>query len=88
MLAPERSLRSLLVVPPLRRCAVPRSIIEAIKQGDLTFEPNKQPLVNVKATKAMPGTTEKLDVLASRVARGEPLWHPGDRQTYDDGDKG
>jgi len=64
---------------------VPRSLLEAIKQGDFTFEPptGEQP-VHVKATAAMPGTSEKLDVLAERLRQGLPLWHPSDRRSYDD----
>jgi hypothetical protein len=30
-------------------------------------------------TDAMPGTKEKLSVLAERVEEGLPLWHPEDR---------
>jgi hypothetical protein len=62
---------------------VPRSILEAIQQGDWDFEPAGQQPVNLKATAALPGTTEKLDVLAERLKKGEPLWHPSDRLTYD-----
>ena len=64
---------------------MPRSLLEAIKQGDFTFEPptGEQP-VHVKATAAMPGTSEKLDVLAERLLQGLPLWHPSDRRSYDD----
>ncbi len=66
---------------------MPRSILEAIKQGDWNFEPNGQQPVNIKATGAMPGTTEKLDVLADRLRQGLPLWHPSDRVSYDDREK-
>ncbi len=64
---------------------MPRSLLEAIKQGDFTFEPptGEQP-VHVKATAALPGTSEKLDVLAERLRQGLPLWHPSDRRSYDD----
>lgn len=62
---------------------MPRSVLEAIKQGDWSFEPPGQQLVNLKATAAMPGTTEKLKVLAERLAKGEPLWHTKDRITFD-----
>ena len=64
-----------------------RSVLEAIKQGDWNFEPSGQQVVNLKATAAMPGSTEKLDVLAERLRQGSPLWHPSDRLTYDDGEK-
>lgn len=62
---------------------MPRSILEAIKQGDWAFEPTGQEPVNLKATGALPGTTEKLDVLADRLRQGLPLWHPQDRLNYD-----
>jgi hypothetical protein len=32
----------------------------------------------------MPGTDEKLEVLAARIRAGLPLWHRGDRTDYDD----
>ena len=63
---------------------MPRSVLDAIKQGDWTFEPGGQEPVNLKATSAMPGTIEKLDVLAERLRQGLPLWHPSDRRSYDD----
>ena len=63
-----------------------RSVLEAIKQGDWDFEPSSQQVVNLKATAAMPGTNEKLDVLADRLRQGLPLWHPSDRRSYDDGE--
>jgi hypothetical protein len=62
---------------------VPRSVIDAIKQGDLTFEPARGAAANSQATIALPGTSEKIDVLARRLAEGEPLFHPRDRVTYD-----
>ena len=64
-----------------------RSVLEAIKQGDWNFEPNGQQVVNLKATAAMPGSTEKLDVLAERLRQGLPLWHPSDRLSYEDVEK-
>jgi hypothetical protein len=66
---------------------VSRSVLEAIKQGDWNFEPNGQQVVNLKATAAMPGSTEKLDVLAERLRQGLPLWHPSDRLSYEDIEK-
>jgi hypothetical protein len=33
-------------------------------------------------TEAPAGSRQKLDVLAERVRRGEPLWHPEDRSDY------
>ena len=63
---------------------MPRSVLEAIKQGDWSFEPTVDQPVQLKATAALPGTAEKLDVLAERLRQGLPLWHPADRQSYDD----
>jgi hypothetical protein len=48
------------------------------------FEPTDMESQQFVATKAMPGTTAKLSVLAERVRLGLPLWHPSDRQEYDD----
>jgi hypothetical protein len=62
---------------------VARSIIDAIKQGDWTFEPASREEADSNATAALPGTAEKIDVLARRLAEGEPLFHPRDRLTFD-----
>ena len=35
------------------------------------------------ATDALPGSPEKLEILARRIRDGLPLWHPDDRHTYD-----
>ena len=67
---------------------MPRSLLEAIRQGDWNFEPSADlaaPPPN--ATNAMPGTEEKLVVLAQRLAGGLPLWHPADRRSYNDADR-
>jgi len=63
---------------------VSHSVLEAIKQGDWTFEPSSQQVVNLRATAALPGTSEKLNVLAERAKLGLPLWHPRDRLTYEE----
>ena len=34
------------------------------------------------STEAPAGSRHKLDVMAQRVQRGEPLWHPEDRSDY------
>jgi hypothetical protein len=67
---------------------VSHSVLDAIKQGEWDFEPSSQQVVNLKATAAMPGTNEKLDVLAERLRQGLPLWHPADRRSYDEREKG
>jgi hypothetical protein len=65
---------------------VSRSVLEAIKQGEWNYEPASVSTGDVSATGAMPGSVEKLDVLAERLRRGLPLWHPRDRISYDDED--
>jgi hypothetical protein len=62
------------------------SVLEAIKLGQWDFEPKEKEQEQFQATGAMPGTTAKLDVLAERVRLGLPLWHPSDRQDYDESD--
>jgi hypothetical protein len=59
-----------------------RNVFEAIvKYGhDEDFAPVEDD--GFSATEAPAGSKEKLDVLAARVLRGEPLWHPEDRPDY------
>jgi hypothetical protein len=59
-----------------------RNVFEAIlKYGhDEDFTPCEHE--GFEATEAPAGSKEKLDVLAARVMRGEPLWHPDDRADY------
>lgn len=61
-----------------------RSILEAIKLGFWDYEPPDIDSSYFDATDAMPGTREKLDVLADRIREGLPLWHPYDRDDMDD----
>jgi hypothetical protein len=63
---------------------VPNSILEAIKMGIWDFEPEEIPEDQFESTVALPGTDEKLDILAMRVQQGQPLWHRHDRTNYDD----
>ena len=63
---------------------MPRSVLEAIRQGDWAFEPQTAQATKLDATAALPGSAEKLDVLAERLRQGLPLWHPADRLSYDD----
>ena len=66
-----------------------RSLLEAIKQGDFNFEPPTATNSSgqMPSTAALPGTSEKLDVLAERMRLGLPLWHPSDRRSFDDASK-
>ncbi len=59
-----------------------RNVFEAIlKYGhDEDFVPDDSN--GFESTQAPAGSKEKLDVLAERVQRGEPLWHPDDRPDY------
>lgn len=61
-----------------------RSVLDAIKEGLWNYEPAKVSEGEIEATVALPGTTEKLDVLAERLRMGLPLWHPSDRISYDE----
>jgi hypothetical protein len=63
---------------------VPQSVLDAIKSGNWNFEPQEFMAVNnFNSTSALPGTDQKLEVLAERIRNGLPLWHPEDRLTYD-----
>src|SRR6478752_3073121 len=59
-----------------------KNVFEAIlKYGhDEDFAPKQGEAF--KATQAPAGTREKLEVLADRVRRGQPLWHDDDRADY------
>lgn len=61
-----------------------KSVLEAIKEGRWDYEPDIVEERRYDATRAMPGTDEKLEVLAARVRAGLPLWHGGDRRDFDD----
>lgn len=63
---------------------MPQSVLEAIRLGMWNFEPGHRPTLPVRPTAAMPGSQEKLEVLAERLRQGLPLWHPEDRLSYDD----
>ncbi len=63
---------------------MPNSVLEAIKMGIWDYEPERLETGRYDSTQALPGTEEKLAVLARRVRNGLPLWHPDDRRTYED----
>jgi len=63
---------------------VPQSVLDAIKLGLWDFEPEEHDSTDYASTQALPGTDAKLAVLSERVSRGLPLWHPKDRQSYDE----
>ena len=59
-----------------------KNVFEAIlKYGhDEDFAPSTSE--DFHSTDAPAGSKTKLDVMAERVRRGEPLWHPEDRADY------
>ena len=63
---------------------MPNSVLDAIKLGIWDYEPESRKEGAYDSTHALPGTNDKLAILADRVERGLPLWHPEDRRTYDD----
>jgi len=63
------------------------SVIDAIRSGILDFEPVDQKTSEFDETEAMPGTEEKVGILAERIRQGLPLWHPEDRNSYSDEDE-
>lgn len=63
---------------------MPDSVLDAIKQGIWDFEPEDEECLGCDPTEALPGTQEKLAILAERVEQGLPLWHPEDRRSYDE----
>ena len=65
---------------------MPNSVLDAIKMGVWNFEPCDVERDRFDSTGALPGTREKLDILAERVRQGLPLWHDADRRYYDDVD--
>ena len=58
---------------------MPKSVLEAIKMGIWDFEPPDVEFTRYEAANAMPGTREKLTILAERAQRGLPLWNAKDR---------
>ena len=61
-----------------------RNVLDAIQDGDWLFEPEEVDPKLYPATTAIPGTGEKLEVLAARVRAGLPLWHKADRCDYEE----
>lgn len=65
---------------------MPRSVLEAVLSGVWDFEPSETEANKYEATEALPGSREKLEVMARRIRRGLPLWHPEDRNSVQDPD--
>lgn len=60
------------------------SVLDAIKQGRLDFEPEHIGNDDFDSTEALPGSSEKVRKIAERVQIGLPLWHSDDRLSFDD----
>src|SRR5215813_3566332 len=67
-----------------RSSSVPISVLEAVKMGLWDYEPPKVAEASFDATRALPGSNEKLSILAERLRAGLPLWHPKDSRNYAD----
>lgn len=63
---------------------MPNSVLDAIKLGQWDFEPEHVPKNEFDATRALPGTDDKLAIMAERLRQGLPLWHPEDPLNFDD----
>ena len=61
---------------------VTRNVFQVILESghDEDFAPLES--MEFSATDAPAGSAEKIEVLAQRIMRGEPLWHPEDRSDY------
>ncbi len=66
---------------------MPESVLDAIRQGQWDFEPEDVSENQYDSTGALPGSPEKIKELAGRAEIGLPLWHPGDRRSYDDSEE-
>lgn len=63
------------------------SVLDAIRNGQWDYEPTDVSEEKYDCTAAMPGTEEKISILAYRAQRGLPLWHSHDRRSYDDSER-
>jgi hypothetical protein len=61
-----------------------KNVLDAIREGDWFFEPEDIDPNRYQATAAIPGTREKLHILAERARAGLPLWHESDRMDYEE----
>jgi hypothetical protein len=63
---------------------VTESVLKAIQNGQWDFEPDPISEDKFRSTKALPGSSDKVQEMAARVKMGLPLWHSKDRRFYDD----
>ncbi len=62
---------------------MPTNVLDAIRDGWWDYEPADVEQDNYDSTFAMPGSDEKIAILAKRAAEGLPLWHDEDRLYFD-----
>ncbi len=63
------------------------SVLEAIRNGQWDFEPEGVNPEEFDSTNSLPGTEDKIKILADRAKDGLPLWHPSDRRSFDDSEQ-
>lgn len=63
------------------------SVLEAIRNGQWDFEPETVDSNEYDSTGSLPGSEDKIQILADRAKQGLPLWHPKDRRSYDDSEQ-
>lgn len=63
---------------------MPISVLDAVKMGLWDYEPPKVEEAGYQPTRALPGSDEKLAILAERLKKGLPLWHSSDSRNYAD----
>jgi hypothetical protein len=61
-----------------------KNVLDAIRGGNWYFEPEEVEPDRFQPTSAIPGTQEKLAILAERARVGLPLWHEADRMDYEE----
>lgn len=66
---------------------MPVSVLDAIREGHWDYEPAEVKKHQFESTQALPGSEEKIGMLAARALDGLPLWHPEDRRSYDDSER-
>lgn len=63
------------------------SVLDAIRNGQWDFEPETVEANEFESTHSLPGSEDKIKMLADRAKEGLPLWHPEDRRSYDDSEQ-
>lgn len=61
-----------------------KSILDAIREGAWDYEPQEVAANTYDPTGAVPGSDEKLQILAERAEAGLPLWHDSDCLDYEE----